>query len=81
MMRKITFVLGLVIATVSFGEASHADPYRWCAQYAGRGSTNCYFVTLEQCRGALAGAAEFCRPNPFYTGPEVNRSTRQRRSG
>ena len=81
MVRTTTFVLGLVMATVSFGEAVQADPYRWCAQYAGRSGTNCYFVTLEQCRAALSGGAEFCTPNPFYTGPDAGRLPRQRRSG
>ena len=31
-----------------------ADPYRWCAQYGGKGATNCYFLNLEQCRAATS---------------------------
>jgi len=49
------------------------DPYPWCAEYgAGRGGdvgTNCYFMTLEQCRWAISGNGGFCRENRFYTGP------------
>jgi hypothetical protein len=48
-----------------------ADPYRWCAQYSADadGGTNCYFVTLEQCRAAVSGNGGLCMPNTFYTGP------------
>ncbi len=47
-----------------------ADPYRWCAHYSGDGGngTNCYFLTLEQCRWAISGVGGSCRPNPFFTG-------------
>jgi hypothetical protein len=65
-------ILGLASA------AAQADPYRWCAQYGGRGgggATNCYFMTEGQCRAAVSGVGGFCRPNPFYTGP---RSTKRR---
>ena len=48
------------------------DPYRWCAHYSGEGGggTNCYFMTIEQCRAAISGVGGYCGPNPFYTGPE-----------
>jgi hypothetical protein len=51
-----------------------ADPYRWCAEYAGGtrgGSTSCYFVTLEQCRASVSGVGGFCRENGFYDGLPV----------
>ena len=52
-----------------FVSSAHADPYRWCAEGIGdSGATNCYFITLEQCRAAVSGAGSFCRPNTFYTG-------------
>ena len=47
---------------------AHADPYRWCAIYRARGATNCYFVTLDQCRAAISGLGGFCQPNNFYDG-------------
>jgi hypothetical protein len=50
---------------------AHADPYRWCAQYGGRGATNCWFATLEQCRAAISGNGGFCNPNTFYDGRPV----------
>ena len=63
-------LLGLVLWTATSLAAS-ADPYRWCAEYGsgrGGGATNCYFVTLGQCRAAVSGVGGFCRPNQFYTG-------------
>ncbi len=76
-MSRTAFALGLLFLG-TFGGTAHADSYRWCAQYAGRdGSQNCYFVTQEQCRAALDGPAAFCRPNPFYTGREVEREDRR----
>jgi hypothetical protein len=80
-MRFVVAILGLLIASATLdgmlNRAGAADPYRWCAQYGGRsGATNCYFMTLGQCRAAISGMGGFCRPNPFYTGPR----TPQRRS-
>jgi hypothetical protein len=73
-MRKTA--LGIAVAAgfaASFfvGPAS-ADPYKWCANYAGGrgGGGNCGFVTLEQCRLTLSGMGGLCNENPFYTGPD-----------
>ena len=57
-----------------------ADPYRWCAVGIGQsGASNCYFVTLEQCRAAASGLGAFCTPNNFYTGPDSPSGSRTRR--
>lgn len=64
-------LLGLATAGSAFAGPTQADPYRWCAQYAGRdGSTNCYFITLAQCQAAISGNGGFCRVNTFYTGDQ-----------
>jgi hypothetical protein len=80
-MRKSAMVFGILICG-AFGTATaQADPYRWCAEYGGGfdgGGTNCYFVTIEQCRAAVSGVGGFCRPNPFYTGPDRSRGDRRR---
>ena len=77
-MRIIVAALAILIA----GAAAHpaqADPYRWCAEYAGRsGGTNCYFVTLQQCRAAVSGVGGLCRPNTFYTGSDASPRRRKR---
>lgn len=64
----VVTALALLSAALTFDEA-RADPYRWCAYYSGRsGGTNCYFMTLGQCRAAISGVGGVCRLNPFYTG-------------
>ena len=81
-MRKAALALVLLVCG-SFANVAHAaDPYRWCAEYSGGGqggSTNCYFVTLEQCRAAISGNGGFCRQNFLYTG-DASREPRRRRS-
>lgn len=70
-MRLVVGTLAtLLVAVVIDGMQHHvqADPYRWCAMYGARGATNCYFVSLDQCRAALSGMGGFCQPNNFYDG-------------
>ena len=67
---RIALAVLLTVFIAATGPA-HADPYRWCAQYGGRGGTNCYFVNLEQCRAAISGNGGFCTPNNFYDGRPV----------
>lgn len=72
-MRLVLAIL-FVAFTGSLIETAKADPYRWCAEYSGGfggGGTNCYFLTLEQCRAAVSGVGGFCRPNNFYDGRPV----------
>ena len=64
---------GLLLPGVGTGTAQaqvRGDPYRWCADFGGRGGggTSCYYTSFEQCRRELVGRGGFCRPNPFYTG-------------
>ena len=79
---RIAIAALFTIIVASAVEPAHADPYRWCAQYGGRGATNCYFVTLDQCRAAISGNGGFCAPNNFYgrpvTTPEDGYSRRRR---
>ena len=64
--------LGLLAAASTF-DGAKADPYRWCADLTINrgGASNCYFVTLEQCRATVSGVGGYCRPNPFYDGRPV----------
>jgi len=83
----LAVVLGAIALSASVSAATAQtkyDPYPWCAEYgAGRGGdvgTNCYFMTLDQCRAAISGNGGFCRRNTFYTGPvETARSARHPR--
>ena len=78
-MHRTAFAFGLLLCAFVASPAS-ADPYRWCAVgIGGDGLSNCYFLTLEQCRAAVSGAGYFCRPNNFYTGADdLPRRTKQR---
>ena len=62
-------------------DTAKADPYRWCSDSGGRtGGTNCWFMTLEQCRWAISGMTTgTCRPNPFYDGTPIDAPPRQQR--
>ena len=71
---RILIAIPVLIAGLIAGEPAHADPYRWCAVYGGGrhgGGTNCYFMTIEQCRAAVSGTGGFCNPNTFYDGRPV----------
>jgi hypothetical protein len=82
-MRIGVAALTVLIAGLA-ADPAQADPYRWCAQYSGRGlggSSNCYFMTIGQCQAAVSGVGGYCRPNPFYTGSgERPRRSKKRRN-
>ena len=70
-MRKA--LIGLIaaagLAAASGVSPVAAEPYKWCAEYAGAmGGANCGFVTEQQCMATIAGTGGFCRLNSFYTG-------------
>jgi hypothetical protein len=71
-MRIALAALAVLAAGSVFESApAQADPYKWCAVYGGGrggGGTNCYFMTLDQCRQAISGMGGFCTPNQFYDG-------------
>lgn len=72
------FVLAAFLLLAGSASAQ-ADPYKWCAHYSGEGGngSNCYFLTLEQCRWTISGAGGRCAPNPFYTGGPDERAARR----
>jgi hypothetical protein len=73
-MRLIVPLLTALALTPVLSTASHADPYRWCAEYAGGahgGSTSCYFMTYAQCQASVSGVGGFCRQNNFFDGRAV----------
>jgi hypothetical protein len=73
-MRALLVISITLVGLMTLGLPTHADPYRWCAAYGGDeggGGSNCYFMTLEQCRAAISGNGGFCNPNNFYDGRPV----------
>jgi len=78
-MRLIIAALFILIAAPVV-RAAPVDPYQWCAVYPPGDLTNCYFVTLGQCRSAVSGQNNgFCRRNLFYTGSYGEESGQARR--
>jgi hypothetical protein len=70
-MRSLLFIPPALSALVLFTPtASHADPYKWCAQERDGGGRNCGFVTFQQCEADIRGIGGFCERNQFYTGPQ-----------
>jgi hypothetical protein len=78
-MRILIATTALAIACLASSGAAKADPYRWCAQNADSGSTNCYFETIEQCQATASSSTMFCTPNTFYTGPDAPAPHAQKR--
>jgi hypothetical protein len=72
---RIALATLLLLAAGAAIDTAKADPYRWCAHYSGNGGngSNCYFMTLEQCRWAVSGVGGSCGLNPFYDGGAAER--------
>jgi hypothetical protein len=73
-LRRTALRAALALAAVVTAGALDATPASaqgaWCAQYNGRGGTNCGFYTWEQCRAAVSGVGGFCSPSPYAYYPE-----------
>ncbi len=78
---RILFTLGLLAATLAFGTSAQAQNYPWCAAYTGSmgGSSNCGFVSFEQCMETVRGMGGFCEANTQYVPPAG--SHMQRKAG
>jgi hypothetical protein len=73
-MRVIIAAVFSLVA-VSATTPAQADPYPWCAQYAGYGGggvESCYYMTLEQCRASVAGIGGWCNRSVWYDGRPVS---------
>jgi hypothetical protein len=72
-MRMILAVLWMVTAALSIHSGPvNAQNYPWCAQ--GGESTNCGFVSYEQCMAA----SRWCDRNPMYQPPAEQPWSRRR---
>jgi hypothetical protein len=68
-MRIMLFMLAVFAVTAGSGTRAQAQNYPWCADYAGFGSQNCGFTTIQQCQAALSGNGGFCNANTQYVSP------------
>jgi hypothetical protein len=68
-MRRLS--MAIAVATVLTGARAEAQNYPWCAQYSGSmaGTTNCGFVSFDQCMNTVRGMGGFCQPNNTYVPP------------
>jgi Protein of unknown function (DUF3551) len=57
-----TAVLPLLLMPASV----QAQNYPWCAEYGMQGTSNCGFVTAQQCMAALSGNGGYCIQNPMF---------------
>jgi len=62
-MRTVLLTSITLAAVMLFIDPTHAAP--WCANYSGKGGSNCGFYSFEQCRAAVFGRGGFCTQNPF----------------
>ena len=61
-MGKVLWRIIMAAASMSsMVGAGSADPYKWCAVESG-GSTNCSFMTMDQCRATISGNGGSCEP-------------------
>ena len=65
-MRILLFMLAIAVAAAGIGTPAQAQNYPWCAEYAGFGSQNCGFTTIQQCMASLSGNGGFCNANTQY---------------
>jgi Protein of unknown function (DUF3551) len=63
MMRAIPLVTIAFAALSLTTVGAYAAP--WCADYSGKGGTNCGFYSFQQCQAAVSGRGGFCRTNAF----------------
>lgn len=76
---RMMIAAALTVVSASLAIAAPPDPYRWCAERSD-GASNCYFLTLEQCRAAISTNTSFCRENVFFNAaPEGRSPDRSRR--
>ena len=68
-MRTILAALAFAAIAATTPASAQGQNSRWCADYGRGNSTNCGFVTYEQCRATIAGFNQgSCYPNPQYQG-------------
>ena len=73
-MRTAT-VFAVIVAALSL--AAHATPaqareYPWCARYDWT-TSNCGFVSFQQCLATISGIGGRCEQNPRYVAPPPRR--------
>jgi Protein of unknown function (DUF3551) len=76
MRTLFTAAFATLILSLPGGNVARADG-SWCAEYFGRGGTNCGFHNYGQCKAAVSGVGGLCRPNPWAAGSYNYRRNRR----
>jgi hypothetical protein len=85
-MKHLLLGATLLCAIGGFSAPAAAQNYPWCAVLnMGDWSSNCGFVTEQQCRASVSGIGGFCMRNTTYVGPgpapELRRRSRHSSAG
>jgi hypothetical protein len=67
-MRNILIAGALLVGLQLLPAPSQAREYPWCARYDWT-TSNCGFVSFEQCLATIRGIGGRCEPNPRYVPP------------
>lgn len=65
------------VAIVQSGGTAQAREYPWCARYDWT-TSNCGFVSYNQCLATISGVGGRCEPNPRFAYGEPRRKKRYR---
>ena len=67
---SVALIAGAI--SVLSGTDASAQYYPWCSLYSDRGGTsNCGFVTFEQCMANVRGIGGLCQRNAWAFGREI----------
>lgn len=70
-----------IAAMTVAADKARADEYPWCAELTSGTvlTTNCGFVSFEQCRASVSGIGGYCHRNPNYKGTPPQQRARRKR--
>ena len=76
-MRMILTAATVAVLASSFSGPAQAQmrEYPWCARYDWT-TTNCGFVSLQQCLATISGIGGRCEQNPRYVPPQTRKKGR-----
>jgi hypothetical protein len=79
-MRGILLVAFTTAAVALSDSQAGAQYYPWCSIYSDRnGTSNCGFVSFEQCLANVRGIGGFCVRNAWAAGAEIRPYGRTKR--
>jgi hypothetical protein len=71
-MQKLAISGAVATLMLIAAAPSQAREYPWCARYDWT-TTNCGFVSFQQCLATISGIGGRCEPNPRYVATQQRR--------